>query len=114
MNIGDIIQYKQEFLSGYSGINCPFADIADLRGEVVELRNRNIVRVRWDDGTESSARGNILDVIKPLPSFLDSRYQENLLEWRSLAIADIEPQIREHWKALNHDLSKMQRRKATI
>lgn len=38
MHVGDVVCFKQEFLSGYSGVNAWMAEIADCCGEIIELR----------------------------------------------------------------------------
>ena len=35
--VGEIVRYRQEFLSPHNGINYPFADIADMCGEITEI-----------------------------------------------------------------------------
>lgn len=97
MGIGEIVQYRQEFLSGYSGINCWVADLADCCGEVIELRKHDVVRVHWDDDTESSVKVSVLEVVKRLPDFPKSYYQENLLAWRTLVLADFQNQFVQQW-----------------
>ena len=55
--VGEIVRYRQEFLSPHDGINYPFADIADLCGEITEIaHNGTVARIRWDDGSVSAAR----------------------------------------------------------
>ncbi len=55
--VGEIVRYRQEFLSPHEGINYPFADIADLCGEITEIaHNGTVARIRWDDGSVSAAR----------------------------------------------------------
>lgn len=56
MHVGDVVCFKQEFLSGYSGVNAWVEEIVDCCGEIIELRPHHIVRVRWDDNTESSIK----------------------------------------------------------
>lgn len=97
MEIGEIVRYRQEFLSGYSGINCWVADLADCCGEVIQQRPHDIVRVRWDDDTESLSRVSTLEVVKPLPNFPESHHQEDLLAWRTLVLADFQNQFTQQW-----------------
>ena len=55
--VGEIVRYRQEFLSPHNGINYPFADIADMCGEITEIaHNGTVARIRWDDGSVSAAR----------------------------------------------------------
>lgn len=55
--VGEIVRYRQEFLSPHDGINYPFADIADLCGEITEIaHNGTVARIKWDDGSVSAAR----------------------------------------------------------
>ena len=55
--IGEIVRYRQEFLSPYSGINYPFSDIADVCGVITEITHDGAVaRIEWDDGSVSAAR----------------------------------------------------------
>ena len=55
--IGEIVRYRQEFLSPHDGISYPFADIADMCGEITEIaHNGTVARIRWDDGSVSAAR----------------------------------------------------------
>ncbi len=56
MTIGDPVRYRQEFLSSHTGIGYPFADIANLTGEIIDIRhNGRLARIKWDDGHESSS-----------------------------------------------------------
>ena len=55
--VGEIVRYRQEFLSPHDGINYPFADIADMCGEITEIaHDGTVARIRWDDGSVSAAR----------------------------------------------------------
>lgn len=55
--IGEIVRYRQEFLSPHSGINYPFSDIADMCGVITEITHDGAVaRIEWDDGRMSAAR----------------------------------------------------------
>ena len=55
--VGEIVRYRQEFLSPHDGINYPFADIADMCGEITEIaHNGTVARIKWDDGSVSAAR----------------------------------------------------------
>lgn len=104
MVVGDIVQFRQEFLSPRTGIGYQFADIADVCGELVEiktLRNgRAIARVKWDDDTESSAGIDTLTVVRPVPEFPETHYQENLLMWRKAALVSIAEKVKEEWRKL--------------
>ena len=45
--VGEIVRYRQEFLSPHNGINYPFADIADMCGEITEIaHNGTVARIR--------------------------------------------------------------------
>lgn len=85
MTIGDPVRYKQEFLSSHTGISYPFADIANLTGEIIDIRhNGRLARIKWDDGHESSSLlTNIetLDIADRVPSTGDD-YQAELLNHR--------------------------------
>ena len=89
MHVGDVVCFKQEFLSGYSGVNAWASEIADCCGEIIELRPHGVARVRWDDNTESSAKMGTQEVVKSLPTYPDDHYQQNLLAWRALMLAEI-------------------------
>ena len=55
--VGEIVRYRQEFLSPHNGINYPFADMADLCGEITEIaHNGTVARIKWDDRSVSAAR----------------------------------------------------------
>ena len=55
--VGEIVRYRQEFLSPHDGISYPFADIADMCGEITEIaHNGTVARIRWDNGSVSAAR----------------------------------------------------------
>lgn len=55
--IGEIVRYRQEFLSPHGGINYPFSDIADVCGVITEITHDGAVaRIEWDDGCMSAAR----------------------------------------------------------
>lgn len=85
MTIGDPVRYKQEFLSSHTGIGYPFADIANLTGEIIDIRRSGrLARIKWDDGHESSSLlTNIetLDIADRVPSTGDD-YQTELLNHR--------------------------------
>lgn len=106
MKAGDVVRYRQEFLSPHSGINCPFVDIADCCGEVIELRAHDVVMVRWDDDTESSARSSVLEVVSPPLCSPKSHYQEDLLAWRTLVLADIQRQFQQQWASNKFEILK--------
>ena len=44
--VGEIVRYRQEFLSPHDGINYPFADIADMCGEITEIAKVEAVAVQ--------------------------------------------------------------------
>ena len=55
--VGEIVRYRQEFLSPHDGISYPFADIADMCGEITEIaHNGTVARIRWDNGSVLAAR----------------------------------------------------------
>lgn len=85
MTIGDPVRYKQEFLSSHTGISYPFSDIANLTGEIIDIRhNGRLARIKWDDGHESSSLlTNIetLDIADRVPSTGDD-YQTELISQR--------------------------------
>lgn len=85
MAIGDLVRYRQEFLPSHSGVGYPFSDIADLIGEVIDIRrNGKIARIKWDDGHESSSLLVNLEtpgVADRVPSTGDD-YQNELLNQR--------------------------------
>ena len=89
MQVGDVVHFRQEFLSGYSGVNAWVTEIAGCCGEITELRPHGVARVRWYDNTESSAKMSTLEVVKSLPTYPDDHYQQNLLAWRALMLAEI-------------------------
>jgi hypothetical protein len=84
MTTGDLIRYKQEFLSPYTGIGYPFAEI-DLIGEIIDIRSDGrVARIKWDDGCESSHLLENLETIRNadrVPSTGDD-YQAELLNQR--------------------------------
>lgn len=86
MTIGDPVRYKQEFLSSHTGVGYPFADIANLTGEIIDISpvSGRLARIKWDDGHESSSLlTNIetLDIADRVPSTGDD-YQTELLNQR--------------------------------
>lgn len=99
MQIGDVARYRQEFLSPHSGIGYAFADIADICGEIVEIRhNGKIARILWDDGSESSALLKCIEVVQP-PSIpvVDDTYHQKLTITRLGLLLQAKAEVENAW-----------------
>ena len=82
--VGEIVRYRQEFLSPHNGINYPFADIADMCGEITEIaHNGTVARIRWDDGSVSAARLKNIERADWKPTMtMEDEYRQQALAQR--------------------------------
>lgn len=82
--VGEIVRYRQEFLSPHNGINYPFANIADLCGEVTEIaHNGTVARIKWDDGRVSAARLKNIERADWMPTMTtEDEYRQQALAQR--------------------------------
>ena len=79
--IGEIVRYRQEFLSPHSGINYPFSDIADMCGVITEITHDGAVaRIEWDDGHMSAARLKNIESADFMPTMTtEDEYRQQAL-----------------------------------
>lgn len=82
--VGDIVRYRQEFLSPHDGISYPFADIADMCGEITEIaHNGTVARIRWDNGSVSAARLKNIERADWMPAMTtEDEYRQQALAQR--------------------------------
>ncbi len=82
--VGEIVRYRQEFLSPHDGINYPFADIADLCGEITEIaHDGTVARIKWDDGSVSAARLKNIERADFMPTMTtEDEYRQQALAQR--------------------------------
>lgn len=78
LRIGDIVRYTPEYFRRVNGC------LADVAGEVVAV-NGKLIRVRWDDDSESSALDKNLECPAPptlvdYDAFAEHQRQQVLLE----------------------------------
>ena len=92
--VGEIVRYRQEFLSPHDGINYPFADIADMCGEITEIaHDGTVARIRWDNGSVSAARLKNIERADFMPTMTTAdEYRQQALDKqveRSLVLIDM-------------------------